>query len=264
MNDEYRSYLIEGAGMRYALAVPRSASAAISGLHLGRHAGASLEFRDHRDYQPGDDLGRIDWNAFARSDKLTVKLYREEISPHLDIVLDGSRSMSLEASAKARAAVGLASVFAIAAENAGFSHNAWLARDVCSPVANGGNRPSLWQSLDPDFRGNAGEAFIRTPSVFRRQGMRALISDLLWMAEPLSVLQTLAQGAASVVVVQLLAEADVNPPERGRVRLVDSETEEQREIFIDDAAIRRYLSGCFRRQPGISRLHPQFFFLNSL
>lgn len=241
MNDDYRPYLIEGEriGMRYALALPRSISAAVSGLHLGRNAGASLEFRDHRDYQPGDDLRRIDWNAFARSDRLTVKLYREEISPHLDIVLDGSRSMSLEGSAKAQAAIGLASVFAVAAENAGYSHNAWVARDQCSPIANGGNRPSLWQSLDLDYRGNAAESFARAPK-FRRQGMRALISDLLWMTEPLGVLQTLAQGAASVVVVQLLAEADANPPERGRVRLVDSETDEQREIFIDDVAIRRY------------------------
>src|SRR6266545_2852045 len=129
-NDECRSYLIEGesAGMRYALEPPRAASAALAGLQLGRQAGASLEFRDHRDYQPGDDLRRIDWNAFARSDRLTVKLYREEISPHLDVVLDGSRSMALESTAKARAAVGLAAAFAVAAENAGYSHNAWLAR----------------------------------------------------------------------------------------------------------------------------------------
>jgi len=250
MNDEYRSYLIEGerAGMRYALEQPRSVSAATAGLHLGRHAGASLEFRDHRDYQPGDDLRRIDWNAFARSDKLTVKLYREEISPHLDLLLDGSRSMSLESSAKAQAAIGLAAVFAVAAENAGYSHNAWLARDRCAPIANGGNRPSLWQSLGFDFRGNPAEAFTRTPPKFRRQGMRAMVSDLLWMGEPLGVLQHLAQGAASVIVVQLLAEADVNPPERGRVRLVDSETDEQREIFIDDAAIRRYRDALARHQ----------------
>src|SRR5499426_1886595 len=114
-NDECGSYLIEGerAGMRYALEPPRTASAALAGLQFGRQAGASLEFRDHRDYQPGDDLRRIDWNAFARSDKLTVKLYREEISPHLDIVLDSSRSMALAASAKLRAAAGLAAIFSV-------------------------------------------------------------------------------------------------------------------------------------------------------
>jgi uncharacterized protein (DUF58 family) len=250
MNDDYQEYLIAGekAGMRYALEPPRTASAHLAGLQLGRQAGASLEFRDHRDYQPGDDLRRIDWNAFARSDRLTIKLYREEISPHLDIVLDGSRSMALEASAKARAAIGLAAAFAVAAENAGYSHNAWLAREYVSPVANGSGRPSSWRSLALDFRGNPAEGFTGTPPRFRRQGMRVLISDLLWLGEPATVLQSLAQNAASLVVAQTLAEADANPPERGRVRLVDSETDERREIFIDDAAIRRYRDALSRHQ----------------
>lgn len=234
--------------MRYALERPRTASAALAGLQLGREAGASLEFRDHRDYQPGDDLRRIDWNAFARSDRLTVKLYREEISPHLDIILDGSRSMALEDAAKARAAIGLASAFAVAAENADYSHNAWLARARVEPVANGANRPALWQSLDLDFRGNPVESFTRTPLRFRRQGMRALISDLLWLGEPEAVLQSLAHGASSLVVAQTLASADANPPERGRVRLLDSETDERREIFIDDKAIRRYRDALARHQ----------------
>ena len=83
MNNSYREFLLEGerVGMRYALAVPRTTSAALAGLQMGQRAGSSLEFKDHRDYQPGDDLRRIDWNAFARSDRLTVKLFREEISP---------------------------------------------------------------------------------------------------------------------------------------------------------------------------------------
>jgi uncharacterized protein (DUF58 family) len=250
MEDEYLSYLIEGerAGTRYAIEPPRTASAALAGLRLGRQSGASLEFRDHRDYQPGDDLRRIDWNAFARSDRLTVKLYREEISPHLDVVLDGSRSMALEGSAKARAAIGLAAAFAVAAENAGYSHNAWLARANVEPVANGAGRPSLWRSLDLDFRGDLAGAFTRTPPRFRHQGMRVLISDLLWLGEPTAVLQSLAQGAASLVVAQTLASADADPPERGRVRLLDSETDERREIFIDDAAIRRYRDALARHQ----------------
>jgi uncharacterized protein (DUF58 family) len=249
-NDECQSYLIEGerAGMRYALEPPRAASAALAGLHLGRQAGASLEFRDHRDYQPGDDLRRIDWNAFARSDRLTVKLYREEISPHLDVVLDGSRSMALEGAAKARAAIGLSAAFAVAAENAGYSHNAWLARAHVEPVANGSNRPALWRPLALDFRGAPAEGLTRTPPGFRGQGMRVLISDLLWLGEPMAVLQSLARGAASLVVAQTLASADADSPERGRVRLLDSETDERREIFIDDGAIRRYRDALARHQ----------------
>jgi uncharacterized protein (DUF58 family) len=250
-----RQYLIDGerAGTRYALAAPRSTSSAQAGLQIGRRSGASLEFRDHRDYQPGDDLRRIDWGAFARSDKLTVKLYREEISPHLDIVLDGSRSMALDASEKMGAALGLSAVFAVSAESSGYSHNAWLTRELCAPVANGNNRPSIWQGVDFDFRGNPADALSRTPPKFRPLGIRVFISDLLWLGEPSNLLQRLAQGAASVIIVQVIGAADADPPERGRLRLVDSETDQQREIFIDDGVIERYRQALARHQQNWNR-----------
>jgi uncharacterized protein (DUF58 family) len=243
-------FLIEGesAGLRYALAVPRTTALANSGMLLGQRVGSSLEFKEHRDYQPGDDLRRIDWNAFARSDKMTVKLYREEISPHLDIILDGSRSMALVSSAKLAATIGLAAILAVAAENAGYTHNAWLSGESCVQIPNGNNRPSTWKGIEFDVRDNPVDAFSRLPPRFNRTGMRAFVSDLLWLGEPLTVLQHLAQNASSIVVIQVLAEADLNPPERGRVRLIDSETEQQREIFIDDETIERYRDALARHQ----------------
>lgn len=255
MKTSYQEFLLAGerAGMRYSLAVPRTTAAALAGLQMGQRAGSSLEFKDHRDYQPGDDLRRIDWNAFARSDKLTVKLFREEISPHLDLVIDGSRSMSVESGsvesgAKAQAAVALSAALAVAAENAGYSHSVWQAREFCELLGNSSRRPSVWEGFKFDFRENPTESFSRVPPKLGRQGQRIFISDLLWLGEPLLLLQQLSHNAASVVVIQLLAEADIAPPERGRLRLIDSETEEQREIFIDDAAISRYRDALARHQ----------------
>lgn len=250
MNTDFREFLLTGerAGMRYSLAVPRTTAATSAGLQLGARAGSSLEFKDHRDYQPGDDLRRIDWNAFARSDKLTIKLFREEISPHLDLVVDGSRSMAIEPGAKAQAAVALSAALAVAAENAGYSHSVCLAREGCDPLANSSNRPSAWGEFQFDFRQNPAESFSRVPPKFARQGQRIFISDLLWLGEPLQLLQQLSHNAASVVVIQLLAETDLTPPERGRLRLIDSETEEQREIFIDDAAVNCYRDALSRHQ----------------
>ena len=102
MSNSINSYLLEGqqAGERYRLASTRHSPQGTAGIQLGRLAGESLEFMDHREYQPGDDLRRIDWSAFARSDKMVVNLYRQEVSLHLDLLLDGSRSMGLEGSQK--------------------------------------------------------------------------------------------------------------------------------------------------------------------
>src|SRR3954465_10128084 len=107
MSDLLRQALLDGeqAGSRYALRLPRQLPVGTTGQHQGARAGSSLEFREHREYEPGDDLRHIDWNVYARSDQLVAKLYHEDVTPHLDIVLDVSRSMALEHSKKAEAAV---------------------------------------------------------------------------------------------------------------------------------------------------------------
>ena len=93
----------EKLGLRYALQIPQVAASGIVGSRLGRRAGSSVDFQDYREYQPGDDLRFIDWGIYARTDRLNIKLFREEVTPHLDLVLDGSRSMSLDAKPAASA-----------------------------------------------------------------------------------------------------------------------------------------------------------------
>ena len=250
MNEIYRQYLIDGerAGARYALTSPRNVPFGIAGNQMGKRPGSSLEFIDHREYQPGDDLRRIDWGGFARSDKLTVKLYRDEVSPHLDIVIDGSRSMALEDSPKAQATLGLAAVFATAAANVGYAHTAWLAGDGCQQVGNSTDRPSIWDRLDFAGREDLSTSFTKLPPAWRPFGLRVLLSDLLWPGDPLTVLAQFAERATAVVVVQILAEVDVNPAERGNIRLIDSETEAVQEIFVDAAAEKRYRDALARHQ----------------
>ena len=112
MDKAFTTYLQEGqmAGRRYRITIPPRLAQGTVGSHLGNRAGSSLEFLDHRSYQLGDDLRRIDWYAYARTDKLTLKLFREEVCPHVDILLDGSQSMHLAESEKVRATLGIASI----------------------------------------------------------------------------------------------------------------------------------------------------------
>ena len=70
----------------------------VSGMFGGNRKsktyGSSCEFADYRDYQPGDDISKIDWNAYARFDKLYQKLYLDERQMHTRIYIDASRSMN--------------------------------------------------------------------------------------------------------------------------------------------------------------------------
>ncbi len=250
MDGSYREYLVEGAraGARYALASPQRTPHGAAGGLLGKAAGNSLEFMDHREYQPGDDLRQIDWSAFARSDKLNVKLYRQEVTPHLDIVIDGSQSMALESTDKPRATLALAALLATAAENSAYTHCAWLTGDGVARVANSTAQPHTWEA--PSFTSalNPAEALMSMPPSWRHGGVRLLLSDLLYLGDPLATLSLLSQNSVGVVVVQVLASADAEPTHQGNLELVDCETNERQEIFIDASARARYRVALRRHQ----------------
>ena len=63
------------------------------GSQMGRGAGQSTDFMDHRRYVAGDDIRRIDWNAVARTDQLLIKRFQEEIRPSITLLIDDSMSM---------------------------------------------------------------------------------------------------------------------------------------------------------------------------
>lgn len=242
MDDRYAQYLLEGsrAGMPFRLAAPRHAPAGACGASLGRGAGASMEFMEHREYQPGDDLRHVDWGAYGRTDRLIVKRYREEVAPHLDILLDGSKSMALADTAKARAACGLAGALATAAANAGYSCCLWLAGQGCSRLPNSSGPVQAWTGLAFEAEASLPESMRQLPPAWRARGIRVLISDLLWLGDPRDVLAPLSDGAAGVAVVQVLAAVDADPGRPGNVRLVDAETGRESDLLLDALARRRY------------------------
>jgi len=248
----------EQLGLRYALQIPQVAASGWTGTRTGRRAGSSIDFQDYREYQPGDDLRFIDWGIYARSDRLTVKLFREEVTPHLDLILDGSRSMSLETvaatpsslgfgdgaspphSTKAAALAQLAALLGTAAANAQCTQAVWLSGEGFLRLPNDTLTPSAWDKLELSSRRTPEQSFEILPPKFRRLGVRVFVSDLLWPGEPVPLLRRLREGAAALFVIQLLARDDATPPEHGNLRVVDCETGAESEIYIDSAVAKQY------------------------
>jgi hypothetical protein len=156
--------------------------------------------------------------------------------------------MALEETAKLEATLGLAALFATAASSAGFSHLAWLVGEVCHKMEGSSGRPSEWEASPFDYSGELGQSIARSKPAWRRRAVRVLLSDLLWPGDPLLSLQVLSRDAAALVVVQVLAVTDVEPELRGNTRLIDSETNEAREVFVDAAATARYKEALNRHQ----------------
>jgi len=238
----------EIVGQKFFLNVSSRFAGQQGGSRFGQNTGNSLEFVDHREYQPGDDVRNIDWNAMARSDRLTVKLYREEVAPHLDIMIDASRSMNLRDTAKCEALFSLVALLRVVAVNAGYTVTAWLIKDRCRPVEPSAVPITEWRDADCDYSGNIGETLVRFPAVLRPSGVRILVSDLFWSHEPQAVLRSLSDNAAMLVIMQLLSERDLKPELAGNLRLVDAETREMLEIVADADILRDYQSNMTRHR----------------
>ena len=250
MDTALRTALRDGEqlGVRYALQIPQVAAGGWTGSRSGRRSGSSIDFQDYREYQPGDDLRFIDWGIYSRSDRLVVKLFREEVTPHLDLILDGSASMNLAGTAKAGAVAQLAALLATAAANAQCTQAVWLTGEGCQRLPNNTLPPSAWDKLDLNSRRTPEQAYDILPPRLRRLGVRVLVSDLLWPGNPAATLRRLRDGAAALFVIQLLAREDVTPPEHGNLRVADSETGEESEIYIDSAVAKQYADNLARLQ----------------
>ena len=240
MPNPLRNALPTGAalGAAFRLSLPREAMRGRDGARAGAASGASLDFLDFRDYHPGDDLRRLDWGVYARTDREVVKLYREEVLPRLDIVLDTSRSMDLPGTGKAYAALSLCAALAAAAANAGCAATLWTAGAAVERVE--GSDPHLWPPPAFDSPLPPAEGLRRERNRFHRHGIRMLVSDLLFPEEPAALLKPLSDGAAAVFVAQLLAPEELDPADIGPRRLYDVESGATLDVVLDEAALATY------------------------
>ena len=106
-----------------------------AGEFRGAGVGSSIDFQDHRDYAPGDDPRHINWQAFARTGQYSLKLYREDVRPVIDLLVDVSQSMWAEPE-KAQRPAELLYFFTLSAQRSGASLQVhFLNGDASRPVS---------------------------------------------------------------------------------------------------------------------------------
>jgi uncharacterized protein (DUF58 family) len=213
--------------LRWRLVGPSRPPRGPVGERLGAASGGALEFRDVRDYAAGDDVRRIDWRGYARSDVLRVRLHEEEISPAVDIVADLSASMA-STPAKAAALADLVEGFAFWAERGGGRPR----RLAC-----GGSR---FEDADTVALAGAGAELALPREALRPRGLRILISDFLLPVDPAPLVRRLAAGASLTVVVQLLDPWELEPALGGATELRDVEDGSRLEVDDAPAVLLRY------------------------
>lgn len=192
-----------------------------TGHWSGSGIGSSIDFQDHRQYIPGDDPRCINWQAYARTGHYSMKLYREEVSPRVDLVLDASPSMAYDP-AKQRRAMELFCFGALSTLQTNAQIAAYLlTRDEARLLTREDARTGRIAWPEATNIAPGPPALGRVP--WRPQAMRVFVSDLLFPGEPRALCQQLAMGQAKVVILAPASATEADPPWLGNCELVECE-----------------------------------------
>ncbi len=257
---EYRKYLNPAALAKISnleLKAKFVVEGFMAGLHRSPYHGFSIEFAEHRQYMPGDDLKFLDWKVFARTDKYFIKQYEEETNLKAYILLDISKSMDFSYN-KAKKQSGLKKFFG---KNNGdtktitkLEYGSYLAaslaylmllqRDAVSlatydtqirkfipPRSSNVNLKYILKELSGiSSVGNTGTAdcLHQIAEKIKRRGIIIIISDLLDnQDEVLKSLSHFRYDKNEVIVFQILDPVEISFLDGSPVRLVDAETKEE-------------------------------------
>jgi uncharacterized protein (DUF58 family) len=209
----------------------------LTGLHRSPRRGFSVEFAEHRMYQPGDELRYVDWKVLARSDRLYVKQFEEETNLRAMIVVDASRSMAwsgdpaqrltkLEYVKRLVAAITL--VLLRQRDATGLITFDEVVRQVTPPRARLAHWRHLLTRLLETQAGTstaAEPALRRVMDQLRRRGLVVFVSDLLFDRElAIKALRFLRHRGHQVLVLHIMDPAEIALGGPAEARFEDPET----------------------------------------
>jgi uncharacterized protein (DUF58 family) len=219
----------------------------MKGERRSKRKGQSVEFADYRNYVIGDDLRFLDWNLFARLDRLFIRLFMEEEDLHFYILLDNSLSMDFGTPSKLHYAkqvaaalgfIGLINMDRVVIE----AFNERLTQSM--PAARG--RRSLWrmmdflQKIEPAGPSNLRQALKTFTIKCSGKGIVVLLSDLMDKGGYEDALRYLVTRQLDIYVIQILSQEEIEPEVVGDLRLVDIEDDDIAEITVSAPLLKRY------------------------
>jgi hypothetical protein len=243
----------------------------VAGSVLGQGTGNSIDFQDQRPYLPGDDPRHINWQAYARTGTYTMKLYRQEVTPRVDLLFDATPSMFLTA-AKASRTWELLYWCAESALRLGASLKVHVlsasTRDM--PV----EQVLAWDwSLNDTGNPDIVSALERTP--LRPGSLRVLLSDVLSEAPPERLGNALLRGRGRGIILAPYCRDEAQPDWDGNIEFEECELSLRDKRRVDENILARYHRAyalhfalwrdqCMRRGIGFARVAAEAEVLTAL
>ena len=222
----------------------------ISGLHRSPLHGVSVEFADYREYTPGDDLKRIDWRAYARSNKFQIKRYEEESNLRATIVLDASASMRYGKGAMtkfdyaATLAASMACLLIKQRDAVGLAVFDEQERSWLRPAATSSQLIKICDTLEktqPDRKTELSVVMKKVAGQIKSRGLIMIISDLLTDLDSFyDALGQLQHQGNEILIFQILDPDEIELPFKNSVLFRDIEGGPgAEELFAEPWAFRK-------------------------
>jgi len=219
----------------------------MSGIHKSRAKGFSVEFEEHREYSPGDEIRRIDWKALGKFDRYFIKEYEDETNLRAYLVLDSSSSMNYASDGVTKfdyactLTASLAYLILKQQDAAGIVTFSDRIESFLPPRAKRDYMVQIVNALEqrrPGGDTNVGRILEDIAGQIKRRGLVILVSDLL--DEPEQILKGLRLfrfKGNDVIVFHLLDQAELDLPFDGNILFEDLEQEDLK-VIADPKAIR--------------------------
>jgi uncharacterized protein (DUF58 family) len=227
----------------------RLVEGAISGQHRSPFHGFNIEFAEFRDYNPGDDLRRLDWRVYARTDRHYIKQYEEESNVRVSFVVDASASMNYKGSDAvlskfdyaATLVVSLAMLLTRQQDPVGLILFDEKANTILPPSATQSQilvMSNLLEKCQPARKTELGGLLLSLADQFRRRNLVVIVSDLFTdLGKLYDALNRLRFSGHEVIVMQVLDRDELELPFDGPTVFHDIEGHE--ELFAEPWAFRR-------------------------
>lgn len=238
---------------RLQLRMSHKSALNVSGSRKSVRKGNSTEFSDFREYMPGDDLRRLDWNVYARLDKLYLREYMEEKEAIVTVLIDTSASMDYGSDSKAELARDLAAVVSFLALNNMDRVLLYDMKDMGKPLAVGGGRIAFAKVLrfleNLSFSGEVDMVSAARKMPCKGAGVTVVISDFLHpdllKEEPEKsgyekLIQYFNYSRQLPVILHTMASEELHVTLEGALNLIDAETKDRLRLVVDAKVIDSY------------------------
>lgn len=263
MAQNYQKYLdprvlarLEGLKLR----ARRIVEGYVSGLHRSPYHGFSIEFAEHREYAPGDDLRYLDWKVFGRTDKFYLKQFEEETNLVCNLLLDTSESMLYRSDAAPmtkldyarRAAAALAYLVLQQQDSVGAVTFDREIRAIVRPSSNASQIKQILHVMEhsaAERKTNTGPIFHDLAERFKKRGIVVVLSDLFDNVDSMMAgLAHFRHRRHDVVLMHVLDPAELDFPFQGTTLFEG--LEEWPNVVAEPQALRKAYLGQFNHYLG--------------